>query len=86
MAEIFARAEVNLVHAILKIGISAGKARSSGITFLLAEGQKPIKISRPSQIYDRNDAMKKSTFSFWIAEIRAERMHLSNHCSRALVE
>jgi len=84
--EILATAEVNALNITLRICMIQPRRKS--ITFIklfLVEGQEPIEIYHRLRIHDQDDAVKKSTFDGWVAEICAARTDLSNHNSNGPV-
>lgn len=75
--EVHASTEMNLINVILRIDIWMEEGQYYVIKFFLPEGQELIEIYHSSCIHDQDDAMKKSIFCFWDAEIRAERADFS---------
>jgi hypothetical protein len=68
MAQILVRAEVHMVNVVLRIDDSTGEERHRAIEFFIVEGQ---------------EAMPRSTFDFWIAEIRTGEKDFCHDSSMA---
>jgi hypothetical protein len=74
-----APAEVKLRDTILRTKISMREEEQYIIKLFIAEDLEPGEFDRRLRIYFPGDAMQKSTFCFWVAEILTRRMDFSNH-------